>query len=113
MAADDDVAHAQRLDGELDRGGGGIGAARCARGRNDVADIFHDEQIARLALRDKFRQHARVRTGYKKRVWILSVLGQLSEKFAVIAKLVPLKLVNACDELFHEKLLRERFVFRA
>ena len=39
----------------LDRGGGGIGAARRARRRDDVTDIFHDEQIARLALRDEFR----------------------------------------------------------
>jgi len=101
MAADDDVAHAQRLDGELDRGGGGIGAARRARGRNDVADVFHDEQITRLALRDEFRQHARIRAGDEQRVRILSLLRQLAEQFAVIAKLVPLKLMHAGDELFH------------
>src|ERR1700679_4343248 len=107
MAADDDLAHAQRLDGELDRGGGGIGAARRARRRDDVADIFHDEQIARLALRDEFRQHARIRAGDEQRVRILSLLRELAEQFAVIAKLVPLKLVNAADELFHDLYLVE------
>ena len=101
MAADDDVAHAQRLDGKLDGGGGGIGAARRIRGRDDVADVFHDEEVARLALRDEFRQHARIRAGDEQRVRVLPFLRQLAKKFPVIAELVPLKLVNACDELFH------------
>ena len=95
MAADDDVADAQIFDGEFNRGGGGIGVARRAGGRNDVADIFDDEQIARLALRDEFRQHARIRAGDEQRVRVLALLRQFAEKLAVIAELVA----ETCERL--------------
>ena len=96
MAADDDVADAQGFDGKFDGGGGGIGVAARAGGRDDVADVFDDEQIARLALRDEFRQHARIRAGDEQRVRILPLLRQLAEQLPVIAELV---VAGICERL--------------
>lgn len=58
VAADDDVVHSEVDDGEFDGGGGGIGIAGGTGGRDDVADVFNNEQIARFALGDEFGEDA-------------------------------------------------------
>src|SRR5260221_2229927 len=113
MAAHDDVGDAQGLHGEFNRGGGGIGAAGHAGGRDDVADVFDHEQVARLALRDEFRQHARIRAGDEQRVRVLPFLRQLAEKLPVIAELVVLETMNAFDEPFHDKIYCASVLFLA
>ena len=114
MAADDDIVDPQGFHGEFNRGGGGIRIALRAGGRDDVADVFDHEQIARFALGDEFREHARIGAGDEQGVRILSFLRQLAEELAIIAKLVLAESVDAFDERFHdEALLGERFVFGA
>ena len=72
-----------------------------AGGRDDVADVFDDKQIAGLALRNEFRQHPRVRAGDEERVRVLALLRQLAEQLPVIAELLVAEPVDALDEPLH------------
>ena len=81
---------------------------------DDVADVFDDEQIARLALRDEFRQHARIRAGDEQRVRILAFLRQLAEELPVIAELVVRNLwTPSMSRCMMKEFIGERLVFRA
>ena len=94
VAADDDVAHAELVDGELDGGGGGIGVARDVGGWDDVADVFHDEEVARLALGDQFREDAGIGAGDEERVWVLFLARKSMEERAVTPELVLLEFMK-------------------
>ena len=59
-----------------------------------------DEEIARFALRDEFRQDAGIRTRDEQRVRILALLRQLTKQLPVIAELFVAEFVDAFDELF-------------
>ena len=101
MTAYNNVADFERFDGEFNGGGGGIGGARCGRRRDDVADVFDDEQIAGFALRDQFGEHARIRTGNEQRVRILAFARKPLKERAIIAELFMSEPMNAFDELLH------------
>ena len=100
MTADHDIAHAKYFYRKLDSRGGRISAWDVRPG-DDVADVFHDEKIAGLALRDQLRQDTRVRAGDEQRMRILFLPGETAEEFAVLSEFVLLEFMNACDELLH------------
>ena len=97
MATDDDVIHAEIFHGEFNGRGGGVGIAHGGRGRDDVADVFYDEQVAGLAMSNEFSQDTGIRAGNEKRVRILSDLRETAKEFAVISKLIIAEFVDALD----------------
>ncbi len=101
VAADDDVVHAQIIHGKFDGGGGGVGIAGGAGGRNDVADVFDDKQIAGFAVGDELGEDAGIRAGDEKGVGVLPGLRELAKKFPVISELFVPEFMDAFDELLH------------
>src|SRR5438045_4214219 len=98
MTADHDVAYAEDVDRKLDGRSGRISAGDVRTG-NDVADVFYDEKIAGLALRDQLRQDTRVRAGDEQRMRILFLPGKTAKEFLVPPEFVLLEFMNARDEL--------------
>lgn len=105
VATNNDVAHPQGLDGELDRGRGGISGAGDGRGRDDVPDVFDYEQIAGFALRDEFGEDAGIRAGDEESMWILSFARETLKERAVIAEFVIAKPMNAFNQWVHQGIL--------
>jgi len=99
VTAYDDVAHPQHHDGIFDSGG--HAAILRGVGRNDVACVTADEQIARLRLHDMFGHHAGIGTGNHQRLGALAMAGQLIVERALVRKDLGLKTEHATDKLVH------------
>src|SRR6185436_5794987 len=103
MTAHDNVAHAERFDRELYSSAGRIVADIAVCRGNDVADVFDDEKVARLALRDEFGDDAGISACYKKRVRLLAVARKPAEHFLVTSEFALLKSMNSFEQFLHEK----------
>src|SRR5690349_14796527 len=101
MAANNDVVYLEHLDGELDGGGCGIGAAGHISGRHDVANVLEHEEVARLALGNQFGEDTGVAASDEERVRVLAFLGKPAEQAAVTAKLLGLEAMYSVNELLH------------
>lgn len=100
VAADDDVAHVQHLDGVFDRRRYTAQHASVER-RDDVAHVSHDEELTGRGRRDEIGNDARVTARDEERLRALSRLGQLLEKTAIRGEIVRPEVVNPCRELLH------------
>ena len=98
MAADDDVFDAE--DGDRVFDAPFLSAARRAVGRDDVAGIAKDEQLAGLGLGDEIRVDAGVGAGDEQGEGILP-LRQALEQMSLGTEDVGLKVVYAVDEPLH------------
>ncbi len=98
MATDDDALDAERSYRILDAGRDA--ACRGRVGRYDVADIAHDENIARLPLSEKLRHHAAIRASDEHGEGGLR-LAELSEQITLGAVNVSMEAQNAIDEPVH------------
>jgi hypothetical protein len=97
VPADDDVLDLEHAHRVLDRRGRAAGQP----GRHDVADVAHDEELARRCVGEEVRHHARVRAGDEQRLGPLPFVREPLEELAVAREVVLLELVNAVDELLH------------
>ncbi len=113
MAAHDNVADAQGLHANSIAAAVELVLPVEVDGGMMLPTFFTTNKSPGLLLRDEFRQHARIRAGDEQRVRILPFLREFAEERTVIAELVVVKTMNAFDEPFHDKLLRERFVLGA
>ncbi len=63
---------------------------------NNIAHVFDHKQVARLALRDQFRQHPRVGAGNEQTVGILSLAREFTKKLPIIPKFLRCEI---CEHL--------------
>src|SRR5262245_51443655 len=82
VAANDDVADLEQLDGIFDCRRDAPENAAVDR-RDDVADVAYDEKLARRRVRDEVRHDARIAAGDEECLRPLSVFGELLEELAV------------------------------
>src|SRR5205085_4487835 len=98
VTADDDVLDAESCDGELDRGR--FAASLTGMGRNDVAGVPEDEQVAGLRLREKVRVDAGIGAGDEERLGVLSVSERLEQSLER-TEVFFLKLVDTLNQFLH------------
>ena len=106
VPADNDFGDRQVGEPELD--GCGLGAVRGARflvGRNEVADVTDDEQIAGLGGGEQVRHHTAVGAGDKQRI---GALAQRQQGKGVLDRgpYVLAKVDDAVEQFFHSALIR-------
>ena len=99
MAADDDVAHAERGDGIFD--GRRHAAVHRRERRDDVAGVAADEEVAGLRLEDMLGHHARIRAGDHQRLGLLPLAGETGEQFAAVGENDLLEAEYATDQFVH------------
>ena len=99
MAADDDVAHAERQHGIFD--GGGDAAIGLGEGRHDVPGVAADEQVAGLGLHDLFGDDARIGAGDHQRLGALAVGGEMGIERALVREYLLLETEDASDQFVH------------
>jgi hypothetical protein len=77
-------------------------------GRNNVADVLHNEQVAGLAVGDELGQDAGIGARNEKRMRILAVLREAAKKFAIISEFVSTEFVDSFDEALHGELKKKK-----
>jgi hypothetical protein len=86
VPADNNVGDAENFDGKFNARGSRVELSPAISRGDDVADVFDDEEVARVALSDQFRKNAGIGASDKKRVGLLSLAGQAAEHGAVLSK---------------------------
>src|SRR5690606_1875552 len=103
MAADHYIRHIQHQYRVLDPRRGPMIAVRLV-GRDQIADVADDEELARSRSQQEIGYHTRVGTTDEERAGALAILDQLLEMLALARKILALETLQTGNELLRHTL---------